>query len=91
MLERFREKFQAQPRIIVAYLVGECLTPEDGSAHRDASSIVLILDPFLDNGSPATLRRDISMRVSASSQRLGGSTTWAAAGAFDHSRVQAPS
>jgi hypothetical protein len=42
-----------------AYLVGEHLTPEDGSPPWDASSIVLILDPPLDNASSDTLRRDI--------------------------------
>jgi hypothetical protein len=52
MLERLRKAFRAQPRVIEAHLIGEHLTPEDGSASWDASNIVLVLDPPLDNTSP---------------------------------------
>jgi hypothetical protein len=63
MLDRLHESFRAQPRIIEAYLVGEHLTPEDGSPEWDASRIVLLLDPPLDASSPETLRREIDALV----------------------------
>jgi hypothetical protein len=65
MLEKLQKAFRAQPRVVEAYLVGERLIPEDGSAPWEASSIVLVLDPPLDNASSDTLRHGIEALVAA--------------------------